>query len=83
MRRFIQGSHHEEKFIEQLNDISFQHQFCFRKVDGKTLIWGKQYSTTPEWGPSSGLAFLNFIPDHPIFSSKLLLLKSVAKIHNA
>ena len=41
MRRFIQGSHSEEKCIEQLNDISFQHQFCFKKIDGKTLIWGK------------------------------------------
>jgi hypothetical protein len=46
MRRFIQGSHGEGKCIEKLNDISFQHQFCFKKVDGKTLIWGKQYSTT-------------------------------------
>ena len=41
MQRFIHGSHHEEKCIEKLNDINFQHQFCFKKVDGKTLIWGK------------------------------------------
>jgi len=27
MRRFILGLHGEEKCIEQLNDISFQHQF--------------------------------------------------------
>jgi hypothetical protein len=83
MRRFIQGSHHEEKCIEQLNDISFQHQFCFKKIDGKTLIWGKKYSTTTEWGPSSGLSFLKFIPDRPIFASKLLFLQSVVEIHNA
>jgi hypothetical protein len=74
MRRFIQGSHREEKCIEQLNDISFQHKFCFKKIDGKTLIWGKQYSTIAEWGPSSGLEFFKFILDHPIFASKLLLL---------
>jgi hypothetical protein len=48
VRRFIQGSHREEKCIEQFNDISFQHQFCFKTIDGKTLIWGKQYSTTTE-----------------------------------
>jgi hypothetical protein len=83
MRRFIQGSHHEEKCIEQLNDISFQHQFCFQKIDGKTLIWGKKYSTTTEWRPSSGLSFLKFIPNRPIFASKLLLLQSVVEIHNA
>jgi hypothetical protein len=83
MRRFIQGSHSEEKCIEQLNDISFQYQFCFKKIDGKTLIWGKQYSTTTEWGPSSGLSFLKFILDRPIFASKLLFLQSVAEIHNA
>jgi hypothetical protein len=48
MQRFIQVSHREEKCIEQLNAISFQHQFCFKKIDGKTLIWGKQYSTPAE-----------------------------------
>jgi hypothetical protein len=83
MQRFIQGSHCEEKCIEQLNDISFQHQFCFKKIDGKTLIWGKHYSTTTEWGPSSSLTFLKFIPDCSIFASKLLFLQLVAKIHNA
>jgi hypothetical protein len=51
MQRFIQGSHHEEKCIKQLTDISFKHQFCFKQIDGKTFIWGKQYSTTTEWGP--------------------------------
>jgi hypothetical protein len=55
MRRLIQGSHREEKCIEKLNDISFQHQFCFKTIDGKTLIWGKKYSTTTKWGPSSSL----------------------------
>jgi hypothetical protein len=54
-----------------------------KTIDGKTLIWGKKYSTTTEWGPSSGLSFLKFIPDHPIFASKLLILQSVAEIHNA
>jgi hypothetical protein len=83
MRRFIQGSHGEEKCIEKLNDISFQHQFCFKNIDGKTLIWGKQYSTTAESGSSSGLAFLKFILDRPIFASKLFLLQSVVEIHNA
>ena len=83
MQRFIQGSHSEEKCIEQLNDISFQHQFCFKKIDGKTLIWGKKYSTTTEWGPSLGLSFFKFIPDFLIFASKLLFLQSVAEIHNA
>jgi hypothetical protein len=83
VQRFIQGSHHEEKCIKQLNDISFQHQFCFKNVDGKTLVWGKKYSTTTEWGPSSGLTFFKFIPDRPIFASKLLFLQSVVEIHNA
>jgi hypothetical protein len=46
MKRFIQGSHREEKCIEYLNNISFQHQFCFKQIDGKTLVWGKQYLTT-------------------------------------
>ena len=38
MRRFILGSHGEEKCIEQLNDISFQHQFHIKQIDGKALI---------------------------------------------
>ena len=46
MRRFILGSYGDGKCIEQLNDISFQHQFHIRKIDGKTLIWSKKYSTT-------------------------------------
>jgi hypothetical protein len=79
MRRFIQGSHHEEKCIGQLNGISFQHQFCFKKHDGKTLTWGKKYSTTAKWGPSSGLSFLKFVPYHPIFSSKLVFLQHLLK----
>ena len=41
-------SHGEEKWIEKINDISFQHQFCIIKVDGKTLIWGKKYSTSEQ-----------------------------------
>ena len=77
MRRFIMGSYGEGKCIEQLNDISFQHQFHIKKIDGKTLIWGKKYSTTTEWAPSSSLEFFSFIPDHPIFASNILLLQSV------
>ena len=75
MRRFILGSYGEGKCIEQLNDISFQHQFCIKKIDGKTLIWGKKFSTTTEWALSSGLQFLKFILDRPIFASKILLLQ--------
>ena len=52
-------------------------------MDGKTIIWGKKYSTTAEWVPSSGLEFLNFIPYHPIFALNILLLQSVVKVHNA
>ena len=83
MRRFILGSYGEGKCIEQLNDISFQHQFRIKKIDGKTLIWGKKYSTTTKWTPSSGLQFLKFIPDHPIFASEKLLLQSVGEVQNA
>ncbi|MCY6488387.1 hypothetical protein, partial [Actinobacillus pleuropneumoniae] len=82
MRRFILGSYGEGKCIEQLNDISFQHQFRIKKIDGKTPIWGKKYLTTAEWAPSSGLEFLKFIPYHPIFASKILLLQSVGEVHN-
>ena len=73
MRRFILGSYGEGKCIEQLNDISFQHQFRIKKIDGKTLIWGKKYSTTTEWAPSSGLQFFKFILDHPIFASNIVI----------
>ena len=38
MQRFIMGSHGEERCIEKLNDISFQHQFCIKTIDGKTLL---------------------------------------------
>jgi len=83
MWRFNQGSHGEEKCVEYFNEIIFQHQVCFKKVDEKTLIWGNQYSTTAEWGPSLGLAILKFIQDRPIFASKLFLLQSFVEIHNA
>jgi hypothetical protein len=76
------GLHREEYCIEKLNDISFQ-QFCFKKIDGITLIWGNRYSTTIEWGPLSGLSFLKFIPVRPILASNLLFLQSIAEIHNA
>jgi len=69
------ASHGEEKCIKQINDISFQHQFSIKKIDGKTLIWAKKYSNTAEWVSSSGFAFLKFIPDHPIFASNILLLQ--------
>ena len=44
---------------------------------------GKEVSIVAEWGPSSGLAFLKFIPEHPMFSSKILLLQLVSELHNA
>ena len=69
MRRFIFGSHGEERFIEKLNEIIFQHQFRIKNIDGKTLLWGKKYSTSIEWGPSSGLAFLKFIPNRQTYAS--------------
>ena len=83
MRRFILRSHGEEKCIEQLRDISFQHQFHIKQIDGKEVIMGKKYSTTTEWVPSSGLEFLKFILDHPIFVSNILLLQSYGEFHNA
>jgi len=45
--------------------------------------WGNKYSTTAEWASSSSLQFLNFIPDHPISASNILLLQSVVEVHNA
>jgi hypothetical protein len=54
-----------------------------KKFDGKTLIWGKKYSTIVEWGPSLGLTLLKFIIDPPIVASKLMLLQSIVEIHNA
>ena len=48
IKRCILRSHDEEKCIEQLNDISFQHKFRIKQIYGKTLIWGKKYSTTAE-----------------------------------
>lgn len=35
IRRFILGSHGEDKCIEKLNYISFQHQFRNKKLMGK------------------------------------------------
>ena len=82
MRRFIFGLHGEERCIEKLNDTRFQHQFLIKKIDGKTLMWGKKYSTTTEWGPSLGLAFMRFIPNRQMYASNLLLLQSFTEIHN-
>lgn len=83
MRRFIQGSHGQENYIEQLNDISFQNILCIKKIDGKTFIWGRKYSTSVEWGPSSGLSFQKFIPNQKVYASKLLLLQSTIEFQNA
>ena len=83
MQIFILGSHGEERCIEKLNDISFKHQFRIKKIDGKTLLWGKKYSTSTKWGPSSSLAFLKFIPSRQMYASNLFLLQSSTDIHNA
>ena len=82
MQIFIMGLLGEERCIEKLNDI-FQHQFCIRKIDGKTLLWGKKYTTSVECGPTSGLTSLKFIPICQIYASKLLLLQSTVEIQNA
>ena len=71
IQRFILGSHGEERCIEKLNDISFQHQFCIKNIDGKMLLWGKKYSISTEWGPTSGLTFSKFIPIRQIYASNL------------
>ncbi len=83
MRRFIFGSHDEERCIEKLNDISFQHQFHIKNIDGRALLWGKTYSTSTKWGPTSGLSFLKIIPNCQMYASNLLLLQSFVEIHNA
>ena len=49
----------------------------------KTLLWGNKYSTSAEWGPTSSLTFLKFIPIRQIYASKLLLLQSSIEIQNA
>ena len=83
MKILILGSHGEEKGIEQINEILFQHQFGIKRIDWKTLIWGKKFSNVSEWVPSSGLEFLKFILDHPIFVSNIFLLQSIGEVHNA
>ena len=35
MQRFIMGSHGEVRCIEKLNGISFQHQFCIKRLTRK------------------------------------------------
>ena len=74
MQIFIMGLHGEERRIEKINGISFQHQFCIKKIDGKELLWGKKYSASVYWGPALGLTVLKFISIHQIYASKLLLL---------
>jgi hypothetical protein len=60
---------HRDLFRDRIN-------FIYKKLMGKNLYGERNI-------PSSGLAFLKFIPNHPIFASKLLCLQSVSKIHNA
>ena len=74
MHRFIMGSYGEERCTEKINNISFQNQFRIKRIDGKTLIWGKKYSASVYWGPTLGLTVLKFISIHQIYASKLLLL---------
>ena len=46
-------------------------------------MWGNKYSTSIEWGPSLGLEFQKFIPNHQMYASILLLLQSSVEIHNS
>jgi hypothetical protein len=66
------------KVLEDLNAISFQRQFRFKKVVGnngerKTLFHAKHLSTTRSWGEP--VHFVNYIPTTPFWASAQMALK--------
>jgi hypothetical protein len=54
--------------LNNLMALASSINFVPKNIDGKTLIWGKEYSSSSKWEPSSGLSFLKFIPCHQTYA---------------
>jgi hypothetical protein len=68
------------KVLEELNSISFQRQFRFKRiVDNNgtktTVFQAKHLSTTPSWGKH--VQFVNYIPSSDVWASTQMALKCV------
>ena len=52
------------KVLAQLNNIGFNHVFLIKRNDisGFRLLYGKQYSSSPQWEPEGGCQFLLHMP---------------------
>ena len=64
-KRYIaDGGEENVKVLAQLNNISFNHVFLILKnnISGCTLLYAKQYSSSPQWEPESGCQFLLHMP---------------------
>ena len=62
----------QDKVQAQLSNISFDHVFLLRKngSNGLTLLYAKQYSSSPQWEPNEGCRFLLHVPSCTIYGEK-------------
>ena len=66
------------KVLAHLNNISFNHMFLIKKTDisGFTLLYAKQYSSSPQWEPEGGCQFLLHVPSIAIvYGAKQMPIK--------
>ena len=74
----------KEKVLAQLNNISFNHVFLLKKEgsNGLTLLYAKQYSSSPQWEPNEGCHFLLHVSRSTIYGAKQMPYESKKQLHS-
>ena len=80
----MDGGEGNVKVLTQLNNISFNHIFLIKKNvrSGSTLLYAKQYSSSPQWGPEGGCQFLLYIPSTTVYGTKQMPIERKKETHS-
>ena len=72
------------KVLSQLNNISFNHILLIKRNDltNSTLLYAKQYSSSPCWEPECGYQFLLHMPSTTVYGAKQMPIETKKVVHN-
>ena len=83
-RYILDGGEGNTKVLAPLNNISFNHVFLINKNDhsGCTLLYAKQYSSSPQWEPDGGCQFLLHMPSAFVYGARQMPIETKKFVSN-
>ena len=83
-RYILDGGEGNTKVLAPLNNISFNHVFLINKNDhsGCTLLYAKQYSSSPQWEPDGGCQFLLHMPSAFVYGARQMPIETKKFVNN-